>query len=57
MKLAICARGEGLDSQVDQRFGRCACFVIVDPDKEKVIEFARRPGAGFRRGGGDGRAR
>ncbi len=30
MKLAICAQDEGLDAQVDLRFGRCAFFVIVD---------------------------
>ncbi len=32
MKVAICAKGKGLDVEVDQRFGRCSYFVIVDPD-------------------------
>lgn len=32
MKVAICAKGKGLDAEVDQRFGRCSYFVIVDPD-------------------------
>ena len=30
MKIAVSSSGQGLDSQVDPRFGRCACFVIVE---------------------------
>lgn len=30
MRLAVSAQGEGLDSSVDQRFGRAPWFVIVD---------------------------
>ncbi len=38
MKLAICAKGEGLKAEVDQRFGRCPFFVVVDPEKKEVVE-------------------
>lgn len=30
MKVAVTARGESLDSQLDPRFGRCQFFVVVD---------------------------
>jgi len=32
MRIAITATGPGLDAAVDPRFGRCPCFLIVDPD-------------------------
>jgi len=32
MKLAVSAKGQNLDAQVDPRFGRCTYFTIVDPD-------------------------
>ena len=32
MKIAVSSSGNDLDSQVDPRFGRCACFVIVETD-------------------------
>ncbi len=31
MKIAISSTGPDLDAQVDPRFGRCRCFVLVDP--------------------------
>jgi len=34
MKIAICSQGPGADSLVDQRFGRCAYFIIADSDGE-----------------------
>jgi predicted Fe-Mo cluster-binding NifX family protein len=30
MKIAITSTGKTLDSQVDPRFGRAACFIIID---------------------------
>jgi len=30
-KIAICSTGSSPTSQVDERFGRCACFLIWDP--------------------------
>jgi len=37
MKLAICSQGEGLEADVDLRFGRCSYFVIVDTLTKEVI--------------------
>ncbi|MFW6080482.1 MAG: NifB/NifX family molybdenum-iron cluster-binding protein [Desulfosalsimonas sp.] len=31
MKVAVSSRGQTLDSQLDERFGRAACFLLVDP--------------------------
>ena len=36
MKIAITAQGKDLDSQVDPRFGRAACILIVDTDSYEV---------------------
>lgn len=38
MKLAVCATSAGLTAPVDQRFGRCPYFVVVETDSEKVVE-------------------
>ena len=35
MKIAISAMGNDMDATVDQRFGRCNYFVIVDTDSMK----------------------
>ncbi len=39
MKIAISATGKDLDSNVDPRFGRCAYFIIVDPDTMEYEAF------------------
>lgn len=31
-KIAICSNGSSPSSKVDERFGRCACFMIWDPE-------------------------
>lgn len=36
MKICISSKGENLDAIVDQRFGRCQYFLIVDADTMKV---------------------
>lgn len=36
MKICITSTGDNLDSAVDPRFGRCAYFIIVDPE---TLEF------------------
>lgn len=41
MKIAITARGDALSSQMDERFGRCAYFIVLDtdnPDGFKAIK-------------------
>ncbi len=35
MRIAISSTGPDLDAQVDERFGRCPCFVLVDPVNEE----------------------
>jgi predicted Fe-Mo cluster-binding NifX family protein len=52
MKLAICARGEGLDAEVDRRFGRCACFMIVDTGSGEALETLCNESAGASGGAG-----
>lgn len=42
MKVAITSTGNSPDSKLDQRFGRCACFVIYDTDT-KGIEYIPNP--------------
>jgi len=39
MKIAISATGKDLNSNVDPRFGRCAYFIIVDPDTMEYEAF------------------
>jgi predicted Fe-Mo cluster-binding NifX family protein len=36
MKIAISSTGEGLDAQVDPRFGRCQYFLLVDTETMEV---------------------
>ena len=51
MKIAITARGNDLDSQVDPRFGRCAAFLVVDTDS---MEFEALENASAGAAGGAG---
>ena len=37
MKIAVTSTGKTLDSQVDPRFGRAACFIILDTEKANVF--------------------
>lgn len=34
MKIAITSQGDDLNAPVDTRFGRCAYFIIIDPETE-----------------------
>ena len=36
MKIAVTSTGPGIDSAVDERFGRARYFIVVDLDTEKV---------------------
>lgn len=38
MKIAICAKGEDLQAETDERFGRCPFFVIVDNESGALVE-------------------
>jgi len=51
MKIAISSSGESLEANVDPRFGRCACFVIVDPETMD-FHIAPNPGAILGQGAG-----
>ncbi|MEX1299357.1 MAG: NifB/NifX family molybdenum-iron cluster-binding protein [Desulfotignum sp.] len=39
MKIAVSAAGQNLDAQIDQRFGRCEYFLIVDTDTMETQAF------------------
>jgi predicted Fe-Mo cluster-binding NifX family protein len=45
MKIAISSSGKTLDAALDPRFGRCACFVIVDPADMSYEAFENRSAA------------
>ena len=51
MKIAITATGQTLDANLDPRFGRCACFLIVDTD---TMDFEAVENANVALGGGAG---
>jgi len=42
MKVAITSTGNTPESKLDQRFGRCACFVIYDTESNS-LEFIPNP--------------
>ena len=48
MKIAVTSTGKTLDSQVDPRFGRAACFIIIDTETMdfSVIENSNVAAAG-----------
>jgi len=45
MKIAISSSGKTLDSKLDPRFGRCACFLIVDPEDMSFEAFDNQSAA------------
>lgn len=51
MKVAVSATRPSLDAEVDPRFGRCQCFIIVDPETME-LETLENPGGAA--GGGAG---
>lgn len=51
MKIAITSTGNTLESTIDQRFGRCAYFVIYDT-LDKAMEFIPNPNKDAEEGAG-----
>lgn len=51
MKIAITSTGNSLDSKIDQRFGRCAYFIIYDTDT-KAMEYIPNPNRDAQEGAG-----
>ncbi len=51
MKICVTSQGDNLDSQVDQRFGRCQYFIIVDTDTLQ-FEAIQNPGVEVKGGTG-----
>ena len=52
MKIAITAQTPDLDGQVDPRFGRAACFLIVDTDTEQFEVLDNAPNVNAAGGAG-----
>lgn len=44
MQIAVSSTGNGLDSEVDQRFGRCGQFLLVNPESSSFTVLVN-PGA------------
>jgi predicted Fe-Mo cluster-binding NifX family protein len=40
MKIAVSATGPSLDAPIDERFGRCSCFVIATPGESGIESVA-----------------
>jgi len=57
MRLAVCAQDEGLKAKVDQRFGRCPYFVIVETGNKGKIVSVRNSNAEASGGAGPQAAR
>ncbi|MBC8391214.1 MAG: NifB/NifX family molybdenum-iron cluster-binding protein [Deltaproteobacteria bacterium] len=51
MKIAVTSTGPALEDAVDARFGRCAYFLIIDPD---TMEFEATANPNLTLGGGAG---
>ncbi|MGQ9799286.1 MAG: NifB/NifX family molybdenum-iron cluster-binding protein [Ignavibacterium sp.] len=51
MKICVTSTDKNLDSNLDPRFGRCAYFIIVDPDS---MQFEVVPNASSNARGGAG---
>ena len=51
MKVAVSSNGEDLNAQLDPRFGRCAYFLVVDPDNMSFEAFENKSAV---QGGGAG---
>lgn len=46
MKLAVTAMGNGLDADIDPRFGRCRYIIFIDPDTLEFEAVENTPAGG-----------
>ncbi|HOW25539.1 MAG TPA: NifB/NifX family molybdenum-iron cluster-binding protein [Bacteroidales bacterium] len=51
MKIAITSQGNSLESLIDQRFGRCAYFVVYDTES-RAMEYIPNPNREVEEGAG-----
>jgi predicted Fe-Mo cluster-binding NifX family protein len=51
VKICVSATGPGLDDEVDEEFGHCAYFVIVDPET-MAVRAVKNEGANAEMGAG-----
>lgn len=51
MKIAITSKGNSIESGIDQRFGRCAYFVVYNSET-KSLDFIPNPGKDSEEGAG-----
>ncbi len=54
MKVAISSSGEGLESPVDPRFGRCPFFIIAEVEDKKIKNSKAIKNTAMLQGGGAG---
>ena len=54
MKIAVSSEGEKLHDNIDQRFGRCKYFLIINIDEKEVGEFETVENQGATQGHGAG---
>jgi predicted Fe-Mo cluster-binding NifX family protein len=52
MKVVVTSIGEGMDSQVDPRFGRASTFVLIDTETGETQSIDNSDGAGAAQGAG-----
>lgn len=52
MKVAVSSKGKLLDSELDSRFGRAACFILVDPNNMSYEVFENTQNLGAAQGAG-----
>jgi predicted Fe-Mo cluster-binding NifX family protein len=52
MKIAVSAAGQGLEAQVDPRFGRAAAFVLYDTESRTVQQVDNRQSLNAAQGAG-----
>jgi predicted Fe-Mo cluster-binding NifX family protein len=52
MKVVVTSTGEGMDSEVDPRFGRAAMFVMIDTETGETRSADNAAGAGAAQGAG-----